>query len=61
MVKNIYYLGGKENIIMIEMKNLVHRNHLQGLLQTGIDTCAKIHACLETAAFENVKAAHNLE
>jgi ribonuclease PH len=54
------FSGGKEEIILVEMKNLLHRNHLNELLKMGIDACAQIHACIETAVFQNVKAAHRL-
>uniref|UniRef100_A0A915M4K5 Putative exosome complex component RRP41 n=2 Tax=Meloidogyne TaxID=189290 RepID=A0A915M4K5_MELJA len=53
-------VGGREEIILISLKNLVHRSHLTEFLKSAIDACAQIHSCLETAVFENVKTAHRL-
>uniref|UniRef100_A0A915LU78 Putative exosome complex component RRP41 n=1 Tax=Meloidogyne javanica TaxID=6303 RepID=A0A915LU78_MELJA len=53
-------VGGREEIILISLKNLVHRSHLTEFLKSAIDACAQIHSCLETAVFEDVKTAHRL-
>uniref|UniRef100_A0A914LKU6 Putative exosome complex component RRP41 n=1 Tax=Meloidogyne incognita TaxID=6306 RepID=A0A914LKU6_MELIC len=53
-------VGGREEIILISLKNLVHRSHLTEFLKSAIDACAQIHSCLETAVFENVKTVHRL-
>jgi hypothetical protein len=42
---------------MVEMRNLVHKNHFPELIQMGVDTCARVHACLEAAVLETAKAA----
>ena len=57
---HIKIIGGNEETILVDMKNLIHRNHLPALLKMGISACAQIHACLETAVFNHVKAAHRI-
>lgn len=53
-------ISGNEETILVDMKNLIHQNHLPALLKMGISACAQIHACLETAVFNHVKAAHRI-
>ncbi|CAK5081793.1 unnamed protein product [Meloidogyne enterolobii] len=53
-------VGGREEIILISLKNLVHKSHLTEFLKSAIDACAQIHSCLEAAVFESVKTAHRL-
>jgi len=51
-------ISGKEKMIMVEMKNLVHRMYFSKLVKMGLETCAQVHTCLQAAVYESVKKAH---
>jgi len=54
-------IGGKDKIVLVDMKNIVHKNHMPDLLKMGIDSCTKVHACLETAVLNHVREAHKID
>jgi len=54
-------LGGKEEIVLVDMTNIVHKSHIDGLLRMGLVSCSQVHACLQTAVLSRVREAHKID
>jgi exosome complex component RRP41 len=53
-------IAGKEDAVLVDMKNIIHRSHMKDLFKIGIDASAQVHSCLEVAVLNHVKTAHRI-
>uniref|UniRef100_A0A915D0G8 Exoribonuclease phosphorolytic domain-containing protein n=1 Tax=Ditylenchus dipsaci TaxID=166011 RepID=A0A915D0G8_9BILA len=54
-------IGGTNQIVLLDMKNVVNEGRLPDLLEMGVTACAQVHACLETAILGHIKNAYNVK
>lgn len=54
-------IAGKEEAVLVDLKNIIHQSHFKDLFKLGIEACAQVHACLETAVLSHTKRVHRVE
>ena len=47
--------------MLVDMTNIVHKSHIDGLLRMGLISCSQVHACLQTAVLSRVREAHKID
>lgn len=54
-------ISGKDEIVLTELQNRLHEDHLMNLLQTAREATSIVHTCLETAVATHVSQALNVK
>jgi ribonuclease PH len=54
------FSGGKDEICMLDLKNIIHKDHVPQLIKMAMDANAQIHSCLESAVLIHMKKCYAL-